>query len=172
MRKNKISEAIGNINEKYVNEAALYTGEAKAVYRNRWLKWGSIAACLICVFAIGLTMILSRSDGGSLGIIMEDREPILVSIEKWQDEGFRCKVIYPDIHNFLREGWELLIQFESETKVTTVDGKEFIYDEQNPNAEDCGLPIGTIVQVYFKSVEYNDGGMADRIYAREIIPQE
>ena len=51
MRKNRISEIIGNINQKYVNEATAYTGEVKAVRRPVWMKWGAVAACLCLIVA-------------------------------------------------------------------------------------------------------------------------
>ena len=51
MRKNRISETIGNINPKYVNEATAYTGEVKAVRRPVWMKWGAVAACLCLIVA-------------------------------------------------------------------------------------------------------------------------
>lgn len=51
MRKNRISESIGKINTKYVDEATTYTGETKAVRRPVWMKWGAIAACLCLVVA-------------------------------------------------------------------------------------------------------------------------
>lgn len=53
MRKNRISETIGNIDQKYVNEATTYTGEEKAVHRPIWMKWGAIAACFALVAVIG-----------------------------------------------------------------------------------------------------------------------
>lgn len=54
MRKNRISETIGNINQKYVNEANAYTGEAKVVRRPAWIKWGAIAACFALVAVLGI----------------------------------------------------------------------------------------------------------------------
>lgn len=51
MRKNRISESMGNINQKFVNEATAYTGEAKAIRRPAWMKWGAVAACLCLVVA-------------------------------------------------------------------------------------------------------------------------
>lgn len=51
MRKNRISETIGNINQKYVNEATAYTGEVKTVRRPVWMKWGAVAACLCLIVA-------------------------------------------------------------------------------------------------------------------------
>ena len=42
------SVVLGEINEKYLNEAISY----KAKKKNGWLKWGAIAACL-CLVVIG-----------------------------------------------------------------------------------------------------------------------
>lgn len=52
MKKNEISEIIGNINDKYVDEAINYTGKEKNIRHNRIMKWGTIAACL-CIALIG-----------------------------------------------------------------------------------------------------------------------
>lgn len=51
MIKNRISETVGNINEKYINEAMTYTGEAKAVRCPVWMKRGVAAACLFIIVA-------------------------------------------------------------------------------------------------------------------------
>lgn len=51
MKKKRISETMGNINQKYVNEATAYTGEAKAACRPVWMKWSAIAACLCLIVA-------------------------------------------------------------------------------------------------------------------------
>lgn len=45
MRKEKISEIVGNISTKYVDEATFYTGNTKKL-RYSVLKWGAVAACL------------------------------------------------------------------------------------------------------------------------------
>ena len=65
MRKNKISEAMGNINQKYVNEATAYTGEAKTAHRPVWMKWGAVAACFALVAAIGFGLFQSGLFGGN-----------------------------------------------------------------------------------------------------------
>lgn len=65
MRKNKISEAMGNINQKYVNEATAYTGEAKTARRPVWMKWGAVAACFALVAAIGFGLFQSGLFGGN-----------------------------------------------------------------------------------------------------------
>ncbi len=51
MKKKRISETIGNINEKYINEAMAYTGETKAVRCPIRIKWGAAAACLCIIVA-------------------------------------------------------------------------------------------------------------------------
>ena len=53
MRKNRISKTMGKIDQKYVDEATAYTGEAKVVRRNGWMKWGAIAACFAVVLLVG-----------------------------------------------------------------------------------------------------------------------
>uniref|UniRef100_UPI004055CFF6 hypothetical protein n=1 Tax=Agathobacter sp. TaxID=2021311 RepID=UPI004055CFF6 len=76
MRKNRISETMQNINQKYVDEATAYTGEAKAAHRSVWMKWGAIAACLCLVVAtvIALPGIFgdSGNDGGLTAIENND----------------------------------------------------------------------------------------------------
>ena len=52
MRNIEISEIIGNINDKYIDEAILYTGKEKSIRHNKPEKWGvAIAACL-CIVVI------------------------------------------------------------------------------------------------------------------------
>lgn len=65
MRKNRISETIGNIDQKYVSEATAYTGEAKAVRRPAWTKWGAIAACFALIAVIGFGVFQSGLFGGN-----------------------------------------------------------------------------------------------------------
>lgn len=52
MRKNRISEAMQNINTKYIDEANEYMQSPKVVYHNSWMKWAAIAACFCITVAI------------------------------------------------------------------------------------------------------------------------
>ena len=72
MRKNRISETIGNIDQKYVNEATAYTGEAKTVRRPVWMKWGTIAACFALVAVIGFGVFQSGLFGSNEQIAILD----------------------------------------------------------------------------------------------------
>ena len=56
MKKKRISETMGNINQKYVNEATAYAGEVKAARRPVWMKWSAIAACL-CLIVVAMVAV-------------------------------------------------------------------------------------------------------------------
>ena len=49
MKKEKLYEAIGEIDDNYINDAHLTT---KKKSRPAWIKWGAIAACLCLVVAL------------------------------------------------------------------------------------------------------------------------
>lgn len=59
MKREKISEVMENINEKYVEETATYTGKTKTVKKGSWYKWGAMAACIALVVIGGVKLIPS-----------------------------------------------------------------------------------------------------------------
>lgn len=170
MKTPKIANAVGHIDDDLVVAAT----ERKKAKSSLWLKWSAVAACLALIVSIGFAIPhwLPNDDQGMPGIYIEDRESIFATIEEWRDEGFVCTIIDSDIHDFIAEGYSVLIQFNETTKVTTLDGSKFQYDEENPNAPSCGLPVGTTVEIYFGGVNYKDDGMASSLDAKEIIPQK
>lgn len=54
MKRKNISDAIGRINRKYVDEATSYTGRKKISRHNGWLKWSGAAACFVLAAALGI----------------------------------------------------------------------------------------------------------------------
>ncbi|MBQ2865617.1 MAG: hypothetical protein IJE90_03750 [Clostridia bacterium] len=54
MRRKRISETVGNIDPRYIDEAARYTGAPRAGTKKVWYKWAAAAACLALACAIGL----------------------------------------------------------------------------------------------------------------------
>ena len=79
MKRGRISEIIGNIDGKYVDEAAGYTGKENGGNKNVRFKWGVIAACLIlAVIVIPLA--------GNLLTIQSDKKTVdsilLIEYEK------------------------------------------------------------------------------------------
>ena len=47
MSKEKISEVISNIDDKYVNEAVSYEGKIKEAKKVTWYKWAAMVACFV-----------------------------------------------------------------------------------------------------------------------------
>lgn len=70
MSREKISEVIDNIDEKYVNEAACYEGKIKETKKATWYKWGTMVACFALLAFVGIKfipMLISKEDINSEG---------------------------------------------------------------------------------------------------------
>ena len=63
MTTKKFSNALGNIGENYVDEAATYTAKKKI---NPWLKWGAIAACFCLIISMIIVLPMLREDEPSI----------------------------------------------------------------------------------------------------------
>ena len=61
MKKEKLYETIGDINENYVNEAHMTAKKS----RPGWLKWGAMAACLALVVMVATVAMPMMSDNGN-----------------------------------------------------------------------------------------------------------
>ena len=59
MNGKKLLEAVGEVNDSYVEEAAGYRKSRKAPL---WLRWGAVAACL-CVAAVSGSLLLRGNEG-------------------------------------------------------------------------------------------------------------
>lgn len=59
MNEKKLLEAVGEVNDSYVEEAAGYQKSRKAPL---WLRWGAVAACL-CVAAVSGAVLLHGDEG-------------------------------------------------------------------------------------------------------------
>ena len=59
MNEKKLLEAVGEVNDSYVEEAAGYRKSRKAPL---WLRWGAVAACL-WVAALGGSLLLRGGEG-------------------------------------------------------------------------------------------------------------
>ena len=69
MKREKISEAMGNISSRHIKEAAEFKAEEKP-HRSKtpWVKWASLAACfcLIIVAAFAVIPMLNNGDGNEI----------------------------------------------------------------------------------------------------------
>lgn len=59
MNTNTFSDAMGEINEKYINEVFNFKKRSRKSY---WIKWGAVAACL-CLVLAGILPLFNQSGG-------------------------------------------------------------------------------------------------------------
>ena len=86
MSREKISEVIDNIDEKYVNEAICYEGKENNTKKLAWYKWGALVACFaLLVFGCikFLQMLISKEDVDSEGNVSQGKYQYYVN-----EEGF------------------------------------------------------------------------------------
>lgn len=81
MRENRISVIIGNISQKYVNEAAAYSGGVEETHFTRWIKWAGVAACVVLVAAFGISVSKGRLFGTKEDIAVLDNGNTINFIE-------------------------------------------------------------------------------------------
>ena len=93
MRKEKITEVIGEINARYIDEATIYTGKAKK-RRYSVLKWGIAAACLCLVLGAAIAIPKLNSSNGIVSSTGISDRPGMVMIDGriYKDSG---KVLSP-----------------------------------------------------------------------------
>ena len=131
MRRTKISESIGYINDRYVNEATLYTGKERAGHHNRLLKWGAAACCLAAILVVGVFVMPSQegNNGGQVmvGGILRPYRDISASADEiaieWQ--------------------WEYLTLYEQYTTID-LNGKEYISRMREVSASFLGDGLGSV----------------------------
>ncbi len=73
MNAKKFSEALGNVREDYVNEAATYRRSSKSL---SWVKWGAVAACL-CLVAAGSGVLIHKNFNKPVTSNVSDDDTVL-----------------------------------------------------------------------------------------------
>ena len=70
MKREKISEAMGNISSRHIKEAAEFKAEEKP-HRSKtpWVKWASLAACFFLIIVAAFAVIPMLNDGGGNEIV-------------------------------------------------------------------------------------------------------
>ena len=157
MKKKNISEAIGNISQKYVNEATAYTGEVLADRPAGWMKWGAIAACfaLVAVLSIGIVQgdlfdnreqVVTLDNGDKINFVKSDagigQLDIAVPIKIRVLTGSELKTLFHEIpvtaHAVLNAEDGSIIGLEGEA-----DGSKLIVSTSNIILNDTLIIGGT-----------------------------
>lgn len=167
MTTKKFSNALGNIGESYVDEAATYTAKKK---NNVWVKWGSIAACFALLLCIGIPLTLHLIPNGDIG---DDHggypfETLEVGESMTYDNGtisydehsgtsisFTINVTDPTeyVYREYRLSKGYYIEFEENGKITAEHGKSYYVNELFDITLN-GEPINVITDEY-GNVDYD-----------------
>lgn len=94
MKREKISNIISNIDSKYVNKAVSYSAGQKTVLRNKWVKWGAVAACFALVAMIGIGVMRGGVSGNKDERITLNSGETLLFVNTKTDIGQRGDVAY------------------------------------------------------------------------------
>ena len=134
MKKQRISEIIGNINSKHIEEASSYAGEEKRNRPLNWKKWTLVAACFVVVAAL------------TFGII----KFTLLSEYVTLDNGETIRFASSSIATRLRDGtWEVEREL-NETEIKSVFGDLPITGDIIFNTQDNSF-VG--IRGYFNDID-------------------
>lgn len=86
MRRQRISEVIGSIDEKYVEEANSYVVKSKRNHPG-WIKWAAMAACLALVL-IGIIMLPNNPSKADYNIVYQSGRCYVQFSEEFKDNNF------------------------------------------------------------------------------------
>ena len=167
MTTKKFSNALGNIGESYVDEAATYTAKKK---NNVWVKWGSIAACFALLLCIGIPLTLHLIPSGDVGDdhggypfeTLEVGESMTydngtISYDEHNGTSISFTIIVTDPTEYVYREYRLskgyYIEFEENGKITAEHGKSYYVNELFDITLN-GEPINVITDEY-GNVDYD-----------------
>ena len=144
MNAKKFSDAMSELDSKYIDEAINYKKKAK---KPRWIKWGAMAACL-CLIVVAIITVPSmlnpqESDGGGGGTIADAPPMVYVndtlykqstkqtSYNELKDDFVYLGVIESDITNIVGAK---VYQYGNDI-VVEIEGKYWLYEPIEENAE-------------------------------------
>ena len=145
MKKQRISESIGNINSKHIEEASSYAGEEKRNRPLNWKKWTLVAACFVVVAAL------------TFGII----KFTLLSEYVTLDNGETIRFASSSIGSCIRDGtWEVGREL-NETEIKSVFGDLPITGDIIFNTQDNSF-VG--ITGYFNDIDLFISAPGENIY--------
>ncbi len=163
----KFSGALGEIDDKYVDEAIHYQRISK---KHGWVKWVSMAACFCVILAAVFVFPQLIKDRTVQVYTLSQTAYMEVALVEWQGEGFKAIVVDTGDNNIFPVNTELTVLFEENTKIILNDGTQFEYNASQSNAGSAGWVLGEIIYVEFLNYEqYSDTkGYSNRVYSRVV----
>ena len=142
MKREKISEAMGNISYRHIKEAAEFKAEEKP-HRSKtpWVKWASLAACfcLIIVAAFAVIPMLNNGDGNEIvdNVLPTDIDKIIWSSHLGSDSdsedgymewnGFSVDTsLYDALQNYSNEYIAVIMTRANEQKIEETEYNEIL----------------------------------------------
>ena len=165
MKNIEISEIIGNINDKYIDEAILYTGKENKLHHSRLSKWRALAACL-CIVLVGAFAILKSNQSENLTGRYPDSaklsESVLQESEAADTEIPEQTSTSLDENDMSPVYYSSLIPEDSvlNEEALAVAGSSMMditsFDESTLSQSRCCMIIeGTVVNLYVKHYTYD-----------------
>lgn len=157
MKREKISEAMGNISSRHIKEAAEFKAEEKP-HRNKnvWMKWVSIAACfcLIIVAAFAVIPMLNNGDGDEIvdNVLPTDIDKIIWSNQLGSDSdseegymelnGFSVDTsLYDALQNYSNEYIAVIMTRANGQKIEETEYNEILAKTINRDYKNGSLYI-------------------------------
>ena len=142
MKREKISEAMGNISSRHIKEAADFKAEEKP-HRSKtpWVKWASLAACfcLIIVAAFAVIPMLNNGDGNEIvdNVLPTDIDKIIWSSHLGSDSdsedgymewnGFSVDTsLYDALQNYSNEYIAIIMTRANGQKIEETEHNEIL----------------------------------------------
>ena len=157
MKREKISEAMGNIGSRHIKEAAEFKAEEKP-HRSKthWVKWASLAACfcLIIVAAFAVIPMLNNGDGNEIvdNVLPTDIDKIIWSNQLGSDNdseegymewnGFSVDTsLYDALQNYSNEYIAIIMTRANGQKIEETEYNEILAKTINRDYKNGSLYI-------------------------------
>lgn len=187
MNARKFSDAMSELDSKYIDEALNYKKKAKKPF---WMKWGAMAACLCLVVVSALTISDLQdnlSGQGTTGqgnpsgegtmeqvYTLPQAETMSVELVEWSVDHFKGIVVDAGDNSIFPADAELSVVFDYDTEILLEDGTIMVFNPDEPDTDSIGWKEGTIVTVKFVSYdEYREGNhFYNHVYASYVEVKE
>ncbi|MCI8410590.1 MAG: hypothetical protein HFJ09_15225 [Lachnospiraceae bacterium] len=83
------------------------------------------------------------------GIRTKEENTTTLKVDSWLSRGFIGYVVKTDQKDIFDENELIKVEFVNDVEVVYANGEKFVFHEEEPNAEECYIKPGSIVQVKY-----------------------